>query len=497
MTDQYASNASQSKHEYSTTSLEDLSPRIQEACRSAGWSSLAPVQARSIPVLLRGDDLMVQSRTGSGKTGAFLLPMLERLNPDQAACQALILVPTRELARQVHAEAQTLFKGSGLRTAAVFGGVGYKEQFDALREGAHVVVGTPGRILDHLLKGSFATKKLRILVMDEADRMLSMGFYQDMVQIRGYLPQSVENSYLFSATFPSHVLRLSSQFLIDPGFLSLSSDTLNVAEIEHSYYVVPAVQRERSLLRILEYLNPVSALIFCNTKSDVQFVTTVLQRFGLDADQLTSDLRQNKRDQVLGRIKAGNLRLLVATDVAARGIDIPDLSHVIQYQPSEDPELYVHRAGRTGRAGASGEAVTLVAGMEKIKLNQIAKKFRIPLQEQELPSEETVNDMVGQRLTAILEAELRSRDLVQQERAKRFVKLARELGQNDDAAMLLGMLLDEAAQKASQGPAAPSEEEPPSEPKQDKPKANKKRRRPRRKKPRQSSDNDSDSSQGN
>ncbi|MFO7718421.1 MAG: C-terminal helicase domain-containing protein, partial [Desulfohalobium sp.] len=209
-----------------------------------------------------------------------------------------------------------------------------------------------------------------------------------------------------------------------------------------------------------------------------------LQRFGLDADELTSDLRQNKREQVLGRIKSGNLRLLVATDVAARGIDIPDLSHVIQYQPSEDPELYVHRAGRTGRAGASGEAVTLAAGMEKIKLNQTAKKFRIPMQERELPAEETVNDVVGQRLTAVLEAELRSRDLVQQERAKRFVKLAKELGDNEESAMLLGMLLDEAAQKASQKAAPPKEQETEAPPNSDAAsKAKKKRRRPRKKKP--------------
>ncbi|MGM0645907.1 MAG: DEAD/DEAH box helicase [Thermodesulfobacteriota bacterium] len=484
MSEQHTFSADKANRDFPAAAMPDLSPRIQEACKRAGWSQLAPVQARSIPVILGREDLMVQSRTGSGKTGAFLLPYLERLDPNQPQCQALILVPTRELARQVNAEAQVLFQNSGLRTAAVFGGVGYKEQFDALREGAHVVVGTPGRILDHLLKGSFETKGLRIVVMDEADRMLSMGFYQDMVQIRGYLPKSIENSYLFSATFPSHVLRLSSQFLNDPGFLSLSSDTLNVAEIEHSYYVVPAVQRERSLVRILEYLNPVSALIFCNTKDDVHFVTTVLQRFGLDADELTSDLRQNKREQVLGRIKSGNLRLLVATDVAARGIDIPDLSHVIQYQPSEDPELYVHRAGRTGRAGASGEAVTLAAGMEKIKLNQTAKKFRIPMQERELPAEETVNDVVGQRLTAVLEAELRSRDLVQQERAKRFVKLAKELGDNEESAMLLGMLLDEAAQKASQKAAPPKEQETEAPPNSDAAsKAKKKRRRPRKKKP--------------
>ena len=236
----------------------------------------------------------------------------------------------------------------------------------AFRQGAHLVVGTPGRILDHLLKRNLSLKHLQMLVFDEADRMLSMGFYPDMKAVQRYLPSRRIQGCMFSATFPARVMRLAGEFLHEPEFLSLSRDHVHVTDVEHVYYVVPRMDKDRSLVRIIEVENPASALIFCNTKARVHYVTAVLQRFGYDADELSSDLSQKAREKIMARVRKGKLRFLVATDVAARGIDLPDLSHVIIYEPPDDPELYIHRAGRTGRAGGGGVAISLVDVMEQM-----------------------------------------------------------------------------------------------------------------------------------
>src|SRR6185503_15717399 len=240
-------------------------------------------------------DMMIQARTGSGKTGAFLLPMLERLNPQLDACQALILVPTRELARQVWQDAELLCGRGGLRTVSVYGGVGYGEQVEALKRGAHIVVGTPGRVLDHLLKRTFSLDQLKMLVFDEADRMLSMGFYPDMKQVQRQLPRRPLNTTMFSATFPSYVMRTAREFIPDPDFLTLSSDHVHVTDTTHVFYSVPGMDKDRSLIRIIEVENPASAIIFCNTKVKAHYVTVVLQRFGYDADELSADLSQSER----------------------------------------------------------------------------------------------------------------------------------------------------------------------------------------------------------
>ena len=431
--------------------LSQLSEPITAAMKRAGWEELMPVQARAIPYLLAGRDLMVQSRTGSGKTGVFILPMLDLLDREKAETQALVLVPTRERAKQVAAEAQTLFGDTGIRVAAVYGGVGYGSQIDAFREGAHLVVGTPGRILDHLLKGTLTLNSLRLLVLDEADRMLSMGFYPDMKQVQQYLPKEIK-AYMFSATFPPFVLHLSAEFLDDPELISLSGDQIFVAETEHTYYVVPPMDKDRALVRIIEMDNPTQAIIFCNTRSQVHYVTIVLQRFGYNADELSSDLPQNAREKVMARLRDGSLRFLVATDVAARGIDIPQLPVVIMYEPPEDPEGYIHRAGRTGRAGASGEAISLVSEVEQIDLDRIARKFNLNLIQQVLPQNEDVSAMVTERITALLEAKYRAKDNVERERLRRFQPLAQNLADNEDLNNIIAMLLDEYYQQTLHAP---------------------------------------------
>jgi ATP-dependent RNA helicase DeaD len=440
--------------------LEELPELSRAACAKAGWAKLLPVQARAIPYIMAGRNMMVQSHTGSGKTGAFLLPILQRIDLAKKGCQALVLVPTRELASQVSREAEILGSELGLRTAVVYGGVKYGPQLDAFRGGAQLVVGTPGRILDHLLKGTLILDQLKIFVFDEADRMLSMGFYPDMKRVQQFLPKRPVDGYMFSATIPSFVIRLAEEFLRKPEFLSLSRDHIHVTGTDHIYYVVPGMQRERSLVRIIEMENPLSAIIFCNMRSTVHFVTVVLKRFGYDADELSSDLAQGAREKVMARVRKGTLRFLVATDVAARGIDIPDLSHVIQYEPPEDPELYIHRAGRTGRVGASGTAITLVAGMEQFALKSIARSYNITdLQERTVPTDEDVEGIVAQRVVAALEAELRSRDSLEKERMRRFIPLGRSLAEAEEESPLIAMLLDDYYQRTLQAaPLSPSGE---------------------------------------
>jgi len=402
--------------------------------------------------------MMIQARTGSGKTGAYLLPMLGRLDPSAPYCQAIIMVPTRELARQVASEAEVIFESTGLRSAAVYGGVKYGAQTEALKNGAQIVVGTPGRVLDHLLKRTFSLDHLKMLIYDEADRMLSMGFYQDMEEFQRFLPKRLPHTCMFSATFPDMVMRSARSFIRDAEFISLSSDHIHVTDTEHVFYVVPGMDKDRCLVRLIETENPTSAIIFCNTKSMVHYTAVVLQRFGYDADEISADLSQTDRERVLGRIREGKLRFLVATDVAARGLDIPNLSHVFQMEPPDDVESYIHRAGRTGRAGESGTAITLVSMAEKTAIHLIAKYYSIEMLEKPIPSDEDVSDIVTQRLTALLESRLRTRDKLQTERSQRFSALARTLAENEDELPIITMLLDDHYQDLLHAPSFLPEE---------------------------------------
>jgi ATP-dependent RNA helicase DeaD len=265
---------------------------------------------------------------------------------------------------------------------------------------------------------------------------------------------------MFSATFPAYVMRLAQEFLREPQFLSLSSDHVHVTDTEHVFYTVPGMDKDRALVRLIEVESPSSAIIFCNTKVKVHYVTAVLQRFGYDADELSADLGQKDREQVLERVRLGTLRFLVATDVAARGLDIPELSHVIQYEPPDDVESYIHRAGRTGRAGATGTAITLVSAGELMAFNRIGKHYEIGMIERPLPSDADVEAVVAERLVALLEARLRDRDKLQTERSRRFVPLARALTEAEDELPLITMLLDDTYQQMLHAPVIPPGEAP-------------------------------------
>ncbi|MCP4358457.1 MAG: DEAD/DEAH box helicase [Chloroflexi bacterium] len=461
--------------------MADLPPRLQEATTRAGWKELTAVQSKAMPYIMAGRDIMVQSHTGSGKTGAFIMPIMELVNPRQDACQALVLVPTRELAQQVATEAKLLAGETGMRTIAVYGGVKYGPQLAAFKKGAHLVVGTPGRVLDHLLRRSLSLKHLKVFVMDEADRMLSMGFYPDMRRVQEFLPERKLYGCMFSATFPARVQSLARQFLHDASYLSLSRDQVHVVETTHVFYQVPALDKDRGLVRIIEVENPDSAIIFCNTKTRVNYVNVVLRRFGYDADELSGDISQNDREKVMARLKQGKLRFLVATDVAARGIDISELSHVIQYEVPKDPEVYIHRAGRTGRAGAAGEAISLIGDFtEEAQLKRITKQYSIDFQQRPLPSKEDVTAIVSERTTVLLEAHLRDRDKLKTERMQRFIPLVREWAADEESIALMAMLLDDYYQQSLHNPPAQPLDTPATSKKRSKSKKRGRHRRGRR-----------------
>ena len=431
-------------------SLDSLPEQMHDACARAGWPRLMPVQAHALPYLMAGRDIMVQSRTGSGKTGAYLLPLLSLLDAEEKKVQALILAPTRELASQVEHEARVLFEGTGLSVTALYGGVGYGRQLEALRSGVQLIVGTPGRVLDHLLKRTLSLDALKALIFDEADRMLSIGFYPDMKEIQRYLPKRPLLSTLFSATYPQHVLNLAGEFLREPQMLSLSQGQVHVAAIQHLFVECGRMDKDRTLVRLMETENPTSAIIFCNTKSNVHYVTAVLKGFGYNADELSADLSQNRREEVLARLREGKVRLLVATDVAARGIDIPALSHVFLYEPPEDRESYIHRAGRTGRAGAVGTVISLVDIMQKMELQRIASFYKIDLIPLANPTDADVALAAGQRITALLDARRRACTGLQLERARRYASLVKEAAQSEDEdqILLLALLMDAEYQRS-------------------------------------------------
>jgi ATP-dependent RNA helicase DeaD len=387
--------------------FDELPPPIRQGVLDLGWSRPTPVQERVIPRMGAGVDLIVQAHTGSGKTGAFGIPILGAIDPERRSCQALVMAPTRELASQVAGEIASLGRHRGVRCLPIYGGVGYQSQLDGIEAGAHVIVGTPGRILDHLGSGRLHFDDVRCLVLDEADELLSLGFWPDMREIHRYLPKR-RQSCLFSATIPERVRSLARVFLRDPEFVSLSEEHVAPQQIQHFYVVTTAQDKEANLARILEYEEPESAIIFCNTKDDVRFVTSYLQRRGFDADQISGDLSQAAREQAMGSIKAGRLRFLVATDVAARGIDISDLSHVISYSAPQSPEVYVHRTGRTGRAGKAGVAISLVSGLDIGNFRQLQQVNKIEIAERVVPSEAALAERLRERLMVKIEQEVRA-----------------------------------------------------------------------------------------
>jgi ATP-dependent RNA helicase DeaD len=379
-----------------------LRPEVLRAIEEMGFTEPMMVQTKTLPLIMEGRDLMVQSRTGSGKTAAFGIPFANGIaRSDEKYVQALVLLPTRELALQVAAELARIAAHSGLVVVPVYGGAPMGRQVEMLSAGGQIVCGTPGRVLDHLRRGTLKLDRVKCAVLDECDEMLSMGFQEDIEAILERTPET-RQTLLFSATVPEGIQRLSRRFLRNPEFLKLSADFIGVHEIKHLYYAIPGVNRESELLRILTFEDPKSAIIFCNTREETGRIAEFLRTKGHDAEAISSDLSQSDRERVMARMRAGGIKFLVATDVAARGIDIENLSYVFNYTFPEAPEIYIHRTGRTGRAGKQGTAVSLIGPTEVGSFYYLKLLYKIRPEERALPSEVEIRSRrEGERVLAL------------------------------------------------------------------------------------------------
>jgi ATP-dependent RNA helicase DeaD len=368
-----------------------LGPAMLKALRDVGYETPTAVQAETIPPMLAGHDVVGLAQTGTGKTAAFALPVLEQLDTHQKSPQALVLAPTRELAVQV-CEAFEKYAAHlrGVHVLPVYGGQGYGVQLSALRRGVHVVVGTPGRIMDHLEKGTLDLSELRFCVLDEADEMLTMGFAEDVETILATTPDTKQVA-LFSATMPPAIRKLAQRYLHDPVEVHVKGKTATAANISQRYLIVGYPQKVDALTRILEVENFEGMIVFVRTKNETETLAEKLRARGFSAEAINGDVAQPVRERTVNRLKAGKLDILVATDVAARGLDVERISHVVNYDIPTDTESYVHRIGRTGRAGRSGAAISFVTPRERYLLKHIEKATRQPLTEMSMPSVEDIN----------------------------------------------------------------------------------------------------------
>ncbi|HEY2517646.1 MAG TPA: DEAD/DEAH box helicase [Polyangiaceae bacterium] len=422
-----------------------LSAELRRAIDACGYTHPTPVQVAVFEPASRGKNLVVQARTGTGKTAAFGLPILDALvKKSLLKAQALVLTPTRELALQITRELERLAEFRGTKLACIYGGAPMGKQIEQLEQGAQVVVGTPGRVLDHLRRGTLDPSTIRIFVLDEADEMLSMGFAKELHAIAERLPKERQGLF-FSATIPPDIERLAQSQLKDPEFITLSSDQIGALEVKHFVYVLRGGDKRQQLIRILEVEDPESAIVFCNTKDETERLAEALQRAGYDADWLNGDLEQRDRERVMQATREGKLRFLVCTDVASRGIDISHLTHVINADFPEAAESYVHRTGRTGRAGRTGTAISLVTPKDIGSLYILRLTYKIRPIERQLPTDGELKtrgeaDLIGMFVDAFADRPVDPSDL----------SLARRLLTHADAEKIVaGLLRDHLGAKAA------------------------------------------------
>lgn len=388
-----------------------LSPEVLAAVRDVGYETPTPIQIPTIPHLLAGRDVVGQAQTGTGKTAAFALPLLSRLDLKRADPQILVLTPTRELAIQV-AEAFQSYASHlrGFQVLPVYGGQDYAVQLRQLKRGVHVIVGTPGRLMDHMRRGTLKLGSLSTVVLDEADEMLRMGFIEDVEWILSQTPPTRQVA-LFSATMPAAIRRIAEQYLRDPAEITIKLRTTTAETIRQRYWIVTGVHKLDALTRLLETEPFDGMLVFVRTRIAAVELAERLQARGYATSALNGDMPQKQREQTITRLKTGKLDILVATDVAARGLDVERISHVINFDIPNDTEAYVHRIGRTGRAGRSGEAILFVAPRERHLLRAIERATRQQIEPMELPSAETVNDKRIAKFTQQITDTLATRDL--------------------------------------------------------------------------------------
>ncbi|MBX3070865.1 MAG: DEAD/DEAH box helicase [Thermomicrobiales bacterium] len=368
-----------------------LSEAILKSVKDVGYEAPSPIQEITIPALLRGVDVIAQAQTGSGKTAAFGLPIIEKMDGRDRHVQSLILTPTRELAIQVAEALHKYGKHKHIETLPIYGGQPYERQFRGLQRGPQIVVGTPGRVMDHMRRGTLNLDHIRFFVLDEADEMLDMGFIEDIEWVLEHAPEERQTA-LFSATMPPRIVDLSHRYLNEPERLVVPGKQMTVPATRQTYYEVPRSRKIDALTRILDAETPPLTMIFCRTKHGVDELGEALMARGFGAETLHGDLSQAQRDRVMKRFRSGQADILVATDVAARGIDVDNVSHVFNFDIPESPEAYVHRIGRTGRAGKAGEAITLVTPKEVRWLRQIERIIKARIEARRLPTAADVAD---------------------------------------------------------------------------------------------------------
>jgi ATP-dependent RNA helicase DeaD len=380
-------------------SVLNLRPELVQAVTERGYTEPTPIQSAIIPLMLAGVDVIGQAQTGTGKTAAFSLPILNNLEPDQRRAQALVMTPTRELAMQVANAIYEYGKHRGVRVLAIYGGSSYSRQMTRLQKGVDVVVGTPGRMLDLLDQKVLDLSGVRTAVLDEADEMLSMGFIEDIEAILARTPATRQTA-LFSATLPHRIRQLADKYMRDPRSVTIQREQVTVAATEQRYYLVSQSDKTAALARLFEMEDITSALIFARTRAGTGELANQLTQRGFPAEVLNGDLSQELRERTLNRFRQNQIKVLVATDVAARGLDIDDISHVFNYDLPDDPEIYVHRIGRTGRAGKTGIAISLVTPREKRNLKEIEVFIKQKLNCATLPTEQ---DILLHRQTQLLD----------------------------------------------------------------------------------------------
>jgi ATP-dependent RNA helicase DeaD len=419
------------------TSFDDLglSEPVRRAIAERGYTKPTPVQVSTFRPVRDGKDVIVRSKTGTGKTAAFAIPILERIPDGRRKASALVMCPTRELAIQVSEEFTALAKHRDLTVVAVYGGASMGDQLGKLEAGAEIVVGTPGRIYDHIRRKSLRLDDAVACCLDEADEMLNMGFFEEVTRILDHLPDDCQQ-LLFSATVPADIEQIIQNYLTEPETILLSGDEYRVDNIRNLMYpAVDAYPKPRNLLYMIEIEEPEAAIVFCNTRTDTSLVTAVLNRNGYDAELLNGDLPQKERERVMAKVKRGEVRFMVATDIAARGIDISDLSHVINYSLPEDPAVFLHRVGRTGRIGKKGTSLSLVSGAEIHTLTALQKKFGISFEQKALPTPEEARKVWTTRHVAEL------KDAMSASIFEAFIPLAQELRARPDGDYLTAFAL--------------------------------------------------------
>lgn len=395
------------------TSFDELglSPAVLKSIKQVGYEQPSPIQSASIPVLMAGKDIIGQAQTGTGKTAAFALPMLSKLDPKDNNTQLLVLAPTRELAIQVAEACQSYAKNMpGMNVLPIYGGQKYDIQLRQLRHGAQIVVGTPGRVMDHIRRGTLKLDNLKALVLDEADEMLRMGFIDDVEWVLGHTPDTRQIA-LFSATMPKEIKKVAEKYLHEPEHIKIQTKTSTATTIDQRYWLVSGLHKLDALTRVLETEEFDGMIIFVRTKIATVELADKLTARGFRAEALNGDIAQNARERIVEKLKKGQSDILIATDVAARGLDVERISHVVNYDIPYDTESYVHRIGRTGRAGRSGHAILFVAHRERRMLKAIERATNQPITEMQMPSIENINEQRMSRFERKILSTIESNDL--------------------------------------------------------------------------------------